>query len=74
MGSYFLSGRRFIRRRSALRTLLTAILVAAFARLVGGKPVGERRIVLGAVAYAVPYAAMWSLVGLVVSGALGAAF
>ncbi|HET7758497.1 MAG TPA: hypothetical protein VFK62_01110 [Gaiellaceae bacterium] len=50
------------------------ILVAAFARLVGGKPVGERRIVLGAVAYAIPYVAMWSIVGLVVSGALGAAF
>jgi hypothetical protein len=46
------------------------ILVAAFARVVGGKPVGERRIVLGAVAYAIPYVAMWSLVGLVVSGAL----
>jgi hypothetical protein len=46
------------------------ILVAAFARLVGGKPVGERRIVLGAVAYAIPYVAMWSFVGLVVSSAL----
>lgn len=49
------------------------ILVAGFARLVGGRPVGERRIVLGAVAYAVPYVAMWSFVGLVVSGSLGAA-
>jgi hypothetical protein len=47
------------------------ILVAGFARLVGGKPVGERRIVLGAVAYAIPYVAMWSIVGLVVSGSLG---
>jgi hypothetical protein len=46
------------------------ILVAAVARVVGGKPVGERRIVLGAVAYAIPYVAMWSLVGLVVSDAL----
>ena len=49
------------------------ILVAAFARLVGGKPVGERRIVLGAVAYAVPYVAMWSIVGLVVGSSLRAA-
>jgi hypothetical protein len=48
------------------------ILVAGFARLVGGAPVGERRVFLGAVAYAVPYVAMWSIVGLVVSGSLGA--
>jgi hypothetical protein len=46
------------------------ILVAALARFVGGKPVGERRILLGSVAYAIPYAAMWTLVGL----ALGSAF
>jgi hypothetical protein len=39
------------------------ILVATLARFVGGKPVGERRIVLGAVAYALPYVAMWSIVG-----------
>lgn len=48
------------------------ILVAAFARLVGGRRVGERRIVLGAVAYALPYVAMWSILGLVVSGSLSA--
>jgi len=46
------------------------ILMAGFARLVGGERVGERRIVLGAVAYAIPYVAMWTLVGLVVSGSL----
>ena len=39
------------------------ILVATLARFVGGKPIGERRIVLGAVAYALPYVAMWSIVG-----------
>lgn len=49
------------------------ILVAAFSRLVGGKPVGERRILLGAVAYAIPYVAMWSFVGLVLSGTLASA-
>jgi hypothetical protein len=49
------------------------ILVAAFARLLGGERIGERRIVLGAVAYAIPYVAMWTLVGLVVSGSLRAA-
>jgi hypothetical protein len=46
------------------------ILVAGFARIVGGRPVGERRILLGAVAYAVPYVAMWSLVGLLVARSL----
>ena len=49
------------------------ILVAGFARFLGGKEIGERRIVLGAVAYAIPYVAMWTLVGLVVSGSLRAA-
>jgi hypothetical protein len=39
------------------------ILIAAFARFVGGQPIGERRILLGSVAYAIPYVAMWSLVG-----------
>ena len=38
------------------------ILIATFARSVGGKPIGERRIFLGAVAYALPYVAMWSIV------------
>jgi hypothetical protein len=39
------------------------ILVGAFARFIGGKPIGERRILLGAVAYALPYVAMWTIVG-----------
>jgi hypothetical protein len=50
------------------------ILVSAFARVIGGKPVGERRIMLGAVAYAFPYVAMWTIVGLAVGGSLRAAF
>ena len=50
------------------------ILVSAFARVVGGKPVGERRIMLGAVAYALPYVAMWTIVGLAVGSSLRAAF
>ena len=40
------------------------ILIATFARFVTGEPIGERRIFLGAVAYALPYVAMWSIVGL----------
>lgn len=46
------------------------ILVAALARFVGGKPVGERRILLGSVAYAIPYVAMWSLVGFALGDAV----
>jgi hypothetical protein len=50
------------------------ILVSAFSRVVSGKPVGDRRIMLGAVAYAIPYVAMWTFVGLAVGGSLRAAF
>jgi hypothetical protein len=49
------------------------ILVAGLARSIGGKPIGERRILLGAVAYAIPYAAMWTIVGYALGGALRAA-
>jgi hypothetical protein len=48
------------------------ILVAGLARFIGGGRVGDRRIVLGAIAYAVPYVAMWSLVGFAVGQALRA--
>jgi hypothetical protein len=46
------------------------ILVAAFARPLSGRPIGRRRIVLGSVAYAIPYTAMWSLVGFAVGDAV----
>ena len=49
------------------------ILVAAFARSLGGKPVGERRILLGSVAYAIPYVALWTFVGLAVGDVVRAA-
>ena len=39
------------------------ILVGALARFISGKPIGERRIFLGAVAYALPYVALWTIVG-----------
>ena len=55
-------------RRYALAAfLINPVITTALARSIGGKPVGERRILIGSVAYAIPYAAMWSLVGLVVS-------
>jgi hypothetical protein len=46
------------------------ILIGALARLVGGRPIGHRRIVLGAVAYAIPYCAMWTIVGLALGDAV----
>ena len=49
------------------------ILVGALARFIGGKPIGERRILLGAVAYALPYVAMWTLVGFALGGAVRSA-
>lgn len=49
------------------------ILIAAFARFIGGKPIGERRILLGAVAYGIPYVAMWSLVGFALGDTIRAA-
>ena len=39
------------------------ILVGALARLISGKPIGQRRIFLGAVAYALPYVALWTIIG-----------
>ena len=49
------------------------ILIAGLARFVGGKPIGQRRIFLGAVAYALPYVAMWTIVGYALGGTLRAA-
>jgi hypothetical protein len=49
------------------------ILVAAFARSLSGKPIGERRILLGAVAYAIPYVAIWSIVGFALGATVRAA-
>jgi hypothetical protein len=49
------------------------ILVGTLARFVGGQPIGRRRILLGAVAYAVPYVAMWTLLGVALGAAVRAA-
>jgi hypothetical protein len=46
------------------------ILIAGLARFVSGKPIGERRILLGAVAYALPYVALWTIVGYALGGTL----
>jgi hypothetical protein len=46
--------------------LTDAITVVAAARIISGKPVGERRIVIAAVSYAIFCAGLFSLIGLAV--------
>ncbi len=58
------------RRYAVAAAVVNPILVVALARSIGGQPIGERRIVLGSVAYAIPYVAMWSLVGVALGGAV----
>ena len=50
--------------------IVNPILVVGLARTISDKPVGRRRIILGSVAYAVPYVALWSLVGIALGEAL----
>ncbi len=45
--------------------LLNAVIVVALARLIGGEPVGERRIFMAALGYAVFFAGIMSLIGFV---------
>jgi len=58
------------RRYALAAAIVNPILVVALARTIAGRPIGERRILLGSVAYAIPYVAMWSLVGIAVGGAV----
>ena len=60
-------------RGYAFAAVANPILIAALARFIGGKPIGDRRILIGAVAYAIPYVAMWTLVGYALGGTLRAA-
>jgi hypothetical protein len=60
-------------RYALAAAVMNPILVAAGARSLTGEPIGERRILLGAVAYAVPYVAMWSIVGYLIGEAVRAA-
>ena len=61
------------RRYALAAAVANPILVAAFTRSLTGKPVGERRILAGAVAYAVPYVVLWSVVGLALGAIVRAA-
>jgi len=51
------------RRYALAAALLNPILVVGLARTISGQPVSRRRIVLGSIAYAIPYAGLWTLVG-----------
>jgi hypothetical protein len=59
------------RQYALASALVNPILVVALSRSAGGKP-SERRIRLGSIAYAIPYVAMWTLVGLAVGDAIRA--
>jgi hypothetical protein len=59
------------RQYALVSALANPILVVALARSVGGKP-SERRIRLGSIAYAIPYVAMWTLLGLTIGEAIRA--
>jgi len=61
------------RQYALASALANPVLVVALARSVGGLPIGERRIRLGSIAYAIPYVAMWTLVGFVLGGTIRAA-
>jgi hypothetical protein len=45
--------------------LFNAVTVVALARLIGGKPVGERRIFMAALGYAIFFAGIMSIIGFV---------
>jgi hypothetical protein len=53
--------------------LANPILVVAFARSVGDRPIAERRSLLGSVAYAVPYVAVWTFLGFLLGDVVRAA-
>jgi hypothetical protein len=57
------------RRYAVAAAVVNPILVLALARSVGGAPIGKRRILLGSIAYAIPYVAIWTVVGIVLSAA-----
>ena len=55
------------RRYALAAALVNPILVVGLSRTIEEEPVGRRRIVLGSFAYAVPYVAIWTLVGIALS-------
>ena len=60
------------RQYALASALANPVLVVAVARSVGGEPIRGRRIRMGSIAYAIPYVAMWTLVGLALGNAIRA--
>ena len=60
------------RRYAVAAAIVNPILVVALARSVAARPIGERRILLGSVAYAIPYVAMWTIIGVAVGSTIRA--
>jgi len=58
------------RRYALAAAIVNPILVVGLARTIGDRPVSRRRIVVGSLAYAIPYAGMWTLVGLAFADAM----
>lgn len=44
--------------------VINAITVVALARVIGGKPIGHRRVLLAAIGYSIFFATVYSLIGL----------
>jgi hypothetical protein len=61
------------RRYALAAALINPVIAVAIARIISGNPIGERRILLGSIAYAIPYVALWSLAGFAVGDAIRAA-
>ncbi len=58
------------RRYALAAAIVNPILVVGLARTISGQAVSRRRILLGSLAYAVPYVGMWTLVGLALRDAV----
>ncbi|HTO24769.1 MAG TPA: hypothetical protein VMJ49_02640 [Gaiellaceae bacterium] len=61
------------RRYALASAVVNPVLVVALARSAGAATIPHARIRLGSVAYAIPYVAMWTLIGLGLGGAIRAA-
>ena len=61
------------RQYAVASALANPVLVVALARSVGSMPIPQRRIRLGSIAYAIPYVAMWTLLGFALGDVIRAA-
>ncbi|HTZ04956.1 MAG TPA: hypothetical protein VMB53_04295 [Gaiellaceae bacterium] len=61
------------RRYALASAVVNPVLVVALARSAGAPTIPHARVRLGSIAYAIPYVAMWTLVGVTLGGAVRAA-